>query len=258
MNANQASFATSLLLALAADWAPAWSQGPPPADPSANLAANLRAVVLQALPTPLFEDTRHWGGQKETARGVKWRGRGLEIHPEIQKSLKNDGRWWKVRVDADRPAETLQVEVRDLKQTEPGRMRFTAVVALNVNVDYDRQKWHEGKRLFSAGLRARLRIVLALQCEVNARFATRGGLLPEAAFRLRVVSSHASYDNLVVEHIAGIGGDAAELFGKAFVKAMQRWRPSLERNLLAKADAAIVKAGDTREVRLSLFNLLSK
>ena len=37
---------------------------------------------------------------------------------------------------------------------------------------------------------------------------------------------------------------------------MEQWRPSLERNLLEKADAAIVKAGDTQEVRLSVEKLL--
>jgi hypothetical protein len=37
---------------------------------------------------------------------------------------------------------------------------------------------------------------------------------------------------------------------------MKQWHPHVERDLLAKANAAIVKAADTREVRLSLGNLL--
>jgi hypothetical protein len=34
-----------------------------------------------------------------------------------------------------------------------------------------------------------------------------------------------------------------------------QWRPSLERDLLEKANAAIVKAGENKEVRLSLAKL---
>ena len=30
---------------------------------------------------------------------------------------------------------------------------------------------------------------------------------------------------------------------------MKQWRPSIERDLLAKANAAIVKTADTREIR---------
>ncbi len=37
---------------------------------------------------------------------------------------------------------------------------------------------------------------------------------------------------------------------------MKKFKPDLERDLLAKANAAIVKAADTKEVRVSLGGLL--
>lgn len=223
-----------------------------------ELASALRTLFLQALPEPLYDDTKHWGGQQPVTKGIKWRGKGLKVHPEVQKTLKNDGKWWKVRVTADRPDETLTLEVRDLRQDEPGRMTFTALVGMDTRVEYEKQNWREGIRFFSAGLRARLRVKLVLQCEVIARLESTGGFFPEAVFRLRVLGSQSGYEGLKVEHIAGVGGDAAEVFGKAFVKTMHRWRPSLERNLLAKADAAIVKAGDTKEIRIGLSGIMRK
>jgi hypothetical protein len=62
----------------------------------------------------------------------------------------------------------------------------------------------------------------------------------------------------VVEHIAGLGGEAAKLLGDAARGSIKQWRPSMEHELLAKANVAIVKAGDTKEVRVSLSKLLGK
>ena len=78
------------------------------------------------------------------------------------------------------------------------------------------------------------------------------GLIPDIVFRLRVTKAEVSYDNLVVEHIAGVGGSSARLIGEAARGALKACKPSLERDLLARVDAAIVKAADTRELRLGL------
>jgi hypothetical protein len=66
------------------------------------------------------------------------------------------------------------------------------------------------------------------------------------------------YENLVVDHIAGVGGKAAEIFGDVVKGSLHQWDPSLERNLLAKGEAAMVQEGDTKEVRVSLSQVLKK
>ena len=48
----------------------------------------------------------------------------------------------------------------------------------------------------------------------------------------------------------------ALLIGQAVHRRMERWRPSIERDLLAKANDAIVKAADTREIRVGFSGLL--
>jgi hypothetical protein len=221
------------------------------------LAGTLRGFIIQALPTPLYEDTRHWGLQKPI-REVKWRGKGLHVYPEAREVPKNDGRWWKVRVTAERLADTLVFDLRDAQQAELGRMTFTAFISFDTHIDFDRQIWHTGTRTYSGSIRARLRIKLTLHCEATARLDSRGAVLPDAVFRLRVLQADSGYDNFVVEHIAGMGGEAAKLLGDAARGSLKQWRPSMERELLAKADAAIVKAGDTKEVRVSLSKLLGK
>lgn len=221
------------------------------------LAGSLRGFLVKAMPAPLYEDTRHWGLQKSVSE-IKWRGQGIHVHPEKINVMKNDGRWWKVRVTADRLPDTLVFDLRDAHLVEPGRMTFTAFISFDTHAEYDRQTWRLGRRTYSGSIRARLRVKLTLHCEAAAQLDGNGGLLPDAVFRLRVLQAESGYDNLVVEHIAGLGGEAAKLLGDAAHGSIKQWRPSMERDLLAKANAAIVKAGDTKEVRVSLSKLLGK
>jgi hypothetical protein len=222
----------------------------------AALSGNLRAFLLKAMPDPLFEDLRHWDLQKPV-REVKWRGQGLDVYREVREVPKNDGHWWKVRVTAPNLADTLVVDLRDVQQPEPGRLTFTTFVSFDAHVDYDRQNWRHGHRLYAGSVRARLRLKLTMHCEATGRLEGNG-FLPEAVVRLRVVQSEAGYDNFVVEHVPGIGGEMAKVLGDAARSGMQQWHPSLERNLLARANEAVVKAGDTKEVRVGLAALLSK
>jgi hypothetical protein len=221
-----------------------------------GLAGALRGFLIKAMPSPLYEEARHWNLQKPVHE-VKWRGKGLHVHPEKIVVMKNDGRWWKARVTADRLSDTLVFDLRDARQIGPGRMTFTAFVSFDTHVDYDKQTWHSGRRTYSGSIRARLRVKLTLHCEATARLDGNGGLLPDAVFRLRVLQAESGYDNFVVEHIAGLGGEAAKLLGDAARGSIKQWRPSMERELLARADAAIVKAGDTKEVRVRLTKLFT-
>jgi hypothetical protein len=217
--------------------------------PNELLAGNIRNLLLQSLPDPLYEDHSKWGQQKEVRRI-------LRLPKQAPTAMRNDGHWSKVVVRPYHPTQTLLVDVRELQKPQPDRMTFTAIVAMDIHCDYDRQQWESGIRLHSAGLRARARVILALQCEVLARFEKSTGLIPDLVFRLRVLGSQCTYENLKVEHLAGLGGEAAEQLGKTFVRAMRQWKPSIERKLLDKANAAIVQAGDTKEVRIGLAGLM--
>ncbi len=208
-------------------------------DATAALAGNLRAFLLKSLPDPLHEDARHWGKQQAGLRG----------------KLRNEGRWWRLRAHAISPAQTLVLDISDLQKPGPGKTAFTGHLALDVRVVLERQTWRAGVRLYSGSTRARLRIKLAVKCEVTTRIQPNGTLFPDAVFRVRVVESNLRYDNLVVEHTAGVGGEAAKIIGDTLIGGARQFKPSLERDLLARANAAIVKAGDTKEVRVGLMSL---
>jgi hypothetical protein len=223
---------------------------------STELAQSLREILLTLMPTPLYEDHKHWGGQKEVTRGLKWKGSGFDFHAEAQRKLKNDGLWWRVTVTVPDAANKLVLQVRDVQKPEPGKMNFTAFIGFDTDVLYERQRWDGGHRLISTSIRGRARVSLAVRCESGLRFEDKGNLIPDTIFRLRVTSSDFHFDRLVFEHVAGVGGDAAKAIGDIAMANVHLWRPSLESRFIEKANAAILKAGDTKDVRLGLGKLL--
>jgi len=251
MCARLGQLGTALLGLVCLWWGDAAAQAPPPG--TEKLASSLRGYLAEHLPPVLLEDRGSWGKQKTVARGLKWKGN--KALPRLQRSPRNHGIWRKVKVTPLNPRQTLVFDLRDVRPAGPGRMTFTTFLAFDVRVDYEHQNWRRGVRLYSGGVRARLRIKATLACEVTSRIEQTGGLLPEVVFRVRVLTSNAGYDNFVVEHVNGVGGDLARVLGGAAHDALHQLKPSLERKLLSKANAAIVKAGDTRDIHLNLTKL---
>ena len=219
------------------------------------LAGNFRAALVKAMPSPMYEDAKTWGRTKDVTT-IQWRGKGLGIHPEKVVKQKKDGDWRKTRLTADNLADTLVFDLRNLQSPEPGRITFTLFLSFDANVRSDHQKWNEGAKLWDSTVKARMRIKLTLDCDLTARLDDKGELLPDAIIRLHATKADLKYDNLVVEHAAGIGGVAAKLMGEAAHRIVNEFKPNLERDLLAKADAAIVKAADTKEIHVKLSELL--
>ncbi len=223
-------------------------------DSMQSLAGGLRPLLIEAMPAVLYEKSTNWGHQELAPNGVRWHG----LHTEVVKVPRNDGRWTKLRVTTQDLPRTLELALSDFQPVDAERQVFKVQLAFQAGVEYEHQKWDLGVRLYSGSTRARLRIKVALDCENVLRVEAGKGPLPDLVFRLRVTKADVNYDNLVVEHIAGVGGSAARLIGEALRASLRQLRPSLERDLLARANVALVKAADTREVRLGLSGLVKK
>lgn len=217
-----------------------------------SLSGSLRAFLINEMPTPLYKDDKNWGHQRRVANGVVWRGKGLKVHPETQKAPKNDGIWTRLTLTTPNIRNSLKLDLRNLKITPGGPTTFDIALSFECNAEYERQNWKAGVRVYSGSTRIRFRINLALNCEVSSRFDRQAGTIPDLLFRMRVVKADVTYDNVVFEHILGLGGEAAKLIGEAIKGGVHRFNPALEKDMLAKANAAIVKAADTREVRVHL------
>jgi hypothetical protein len=230
------AIAALTLLALA----PQVPAADPPPPSAQELASALRGLLLTNLPEPLVQQQQNWGKQVEAAG----------------KRKVNHGIWRRAKVTALNPANTLTVNVGNIQQPEANRTLFDLSVDFNAQVDFEQQLWERGLHLYSGSTRARAKVHVALQCEVITRVETNKGLLPDIVFRLKVTKANLTYSGLDFVHIGGIGGDGADVIGKALFGFLKALRPTLERDLLNRANTAIVKAGDAKEVRISLGKLL--
>lgn len=223
------------------------------------LSAVLRDLLVQNLPTPALESKKDWGRQKEVFTGMKFRKVGpVRWEPEPQKGMRNDGHWQVFRGTVEKPGRTLKLTLRDVANPEPGKTTFRADLASDVAFGYEQQIWKMGARLYSGETRGTCKMAVALACEVTNRIEVKADrLAPDLVFRVRVTAAELSYSDLKIDHTLGVGGDAARVLGDAAVAFVKAVKPGLEKDLLAKANAAVVKAADTKDVRLELGKLMS-
>lgn len=229
---------------------------PAPARDTKELSAILRKLMLANLPEPLVEANMGWDIQREVAIGIKWEKKGVLRKPVIMRDVKNDGHWQKVHIHAKDPDKSFALTVGNIRASEPGKTLFDADIGLDTTIVYEQQMWVGGKRLEAGESRARCRAELHCVVELTDKIEFQpGSRLPVISFRIRVVEANLKYKDLVCERTLGVGGDAAALFGKTMLAVLKTVHPNTEKDLLAKANAAIVKAADTKEVRVELDKL---
>jgi hypothetical protein len=215
----------------------------------------LRTLLIEHAPTPLYDKKRNWGNTSGVANGVKWRGQGLKVRPELMYANRNDGRWEHVTITSDALAQTLAVDLRNFRRPAVDRITFEVALVFPFRARYHRQLWESGIKLFDGETRARAVAIVVMTCESTLSFKPSGGLLPDLVVRARVTQAHFTYDGLVFEHVPGVGGEAAEILGKAVLDVLKKWKPSIERQMIDKLEAAVVKAADTKELRVPFGSL---
>lgn len=228
-----------------------------PVDPPTGdeLASIMRTLLVTSLPSPLVEQSSNWGRQKEVANGVTWDKDGVLLKPHKQKKLKNDGVWRRIAIDAANAEKNLTLQVHNVQKPEKGRLTFDMVIAMPTRIKFEQQFWKSGLRIYSGETRARCNVMVALKCESTSKAVKSDAFIPDVVFRMRVLDARLTYDDFVVEHTAGVGGELAGVLGDAAHGMVKGIKPSLERDMLEKANRAIVKAGDTKEVKIGLGKL---
>ncbi len=223
-----------------------------------TLEGPLRTIILNHLPTPIYEANPGWGRTRMVAHALKWKRRGILFRPKIYKTPRNHGTWKKYRLLGDNLKDTLLLDIRKVKFSEPLTMRFTIYLSFDARAEYYHHVWNSGVRLYAGSVKAKFRAKAYLDCVATAKLAKGKSWVPDAVFRAKVTRAHLTYDNLDVYHVPGIGGSAARIIGEAFHGALKQWHPSVERNLLARGNAAIVRAADTKEVRVNMGRAFQK
>lgn len=217
-----------------------------------ELARLLRGLLLANMPAPLFDKHDEWGKTKEYKVLKLRKGK-----PVWERQARNDGLWRRSKLTAINPAESLAVDVTDIAATPAGATALTVTCRLTVRAEADQEQWESGLRLYGAGVRARIRLRTQLRVEAALRPEFKSGL-PDVVVSLKVTHAEVGYDDIIVEHVAGLGGDAAKILGRTGHDLLNQWKPSVERELKEKAVRAIIKAGELREFRVGLGRLANR
>jgi hypothetical protein len=228
---------------------------------TAAFAKLLREMLVKKIPAPALESRQNWGQQKLVTVGMDVKRRGpLEWERTPIKALRNDGQWSHMVVTLPDPKTNLAVEIQKLEAAAGGKSEFRLVVRTDhVNLTIEQQNWKNGVRLFSNETRATCRAAIRLDGDITNRTEFKpGSTLPQIVMKLNVTNAELFYDKLTVEHTLGVGGDAAKIIGDATQKLVKTFKPNLEKDLLEKANAAILKAMDEKELRVGLEGLIKK
>ena len=220
------------------------------------LATVLRDLLKKNLPDPLSKSNHNWGHQKGVTVTLHHLD-GLRLWSESVQEMRNDGHWQRTDIripDRDK----IALAVTELTHPEEGKMLVTVgAVAERVELQFEQQIWRNGLRLYAGETRGHCKGALTLKAEFTTKTEfKKGSLLPEITLKLQVTSAELFYEKLVVDHTAGLNGEAAKALGDLTIHIVKVIKPHLEKDLLEKAEAAIVKATHTKDLTITLDKLM--
>ncbi len=217
----------------------------------------LQELLKKNLPDPVTKSNHNWGHQKAVMKTVLHRD-GLKFWTEQVQEMKNDGTWRRADVrisDQDK----IALAVTELTHPGDGKMLVSVTaVAERVDLHFEQQIWNNGVRLYGGETRGHCRGALVLKAEIITKTDFKKGLFfPSVSLKVEVTKAELFYEKLVIDHTAGLNGEAAKAIGDVAIQIVKAIKPNLEKDLLEKADAAIVKAAQKKELTLTLDKLLA-
>lgn len=218
------------------------------------LSKFLREQIGKKIPDPLTTAGQNWGQQVVVARRQRL---GFRNWTEPTEEVVNHGLWRRITVRIPDPSK-VAIAVTELTHPTPDTAHVTvAVTAERVDIRFEQQLWRLGNRLYGGETRAHCKAGLQLKAEVASRPEPKpGSFFPDVVLTIRATDAKIFYGDVVVDHTAGLDGEPARVVGDLVLKTVKAVAPDLEGDLLAKANAAVLKAAGTREVKVALDKLL--
>lgn len=230
----------------------------PTAAEAAALAKTLRGLMLDKLPDPLVKANDGWGSQKEFVVGAVMLRNPKKFAPEVPRQMFNDGLWRRVTIQARKPAETLGVGIPELVRPTLETARLALDVEMEIDFRVEHQLWKRGHELYSGETRGHCKAGLKMKAEVTTHLeAKQGAFLPEITLVIKVTDAKLFHDKIVIDHTAGLDGEDARKAGDFVLEVAKVVKPDLEKQLLDKANAAIMKAVGSKEIKVQLDKLVA-
>ncbi len=225
---------------------------------AAALAKTLRGLMLDQLPSPLVKANDGWGNQKEFVAGPLMLRNPKKFAPEVPRQMVNDGLWRRVTIQARKPADTLGVGIPELVRPTLETARLALDVEMEIDFRVEHQLWKRGHELYSGETRGHCKAGLKMKAEVTTHLeAKQGAFLPEITLTIKVTDAKLFHDKIYIDHTAGLDGPDAQKAGDFVLEVAKIVKPDLEKQLLDKANAAVMKAVGSKEIKVQLDKLIA-
>lgn len=224
----------------------------------ASLSKALHKLALANLPDPLVKSDNGWGKQKEFVAGAVMLRNTKKFGPDAPRVLVNDGLWRRITVTARDPGETLGVAIGELVRSDASTAHLVLDAHMDIDFRVEHQLWKRGHQLYSGETRGHCKAGVRLKAEVvSTTTKVAGSFFPEVVLTVKATDAKLFYDKLIIDHTAGLDGEDAKKAGEFVLDLVKGVKPDLEKQLLDKANAGIVKAASSKEIKVPLDKLFA-
>jgi hypothetical protein len=229
----------------------------PKPEEATAIAKLMRDQALKQMPSPLLKSNDGWGHQKEFAVGKVLLRNPARVPPEMPRELFNDGLWRRFTVSARDPDKTLAIGFTEMVRPAADKLNVTVTVAMDIDFRMEQQMWVRGRQLYSGETRGHCKTAVQLKANVVQKTVPKpGSFVPDLMLTVTTTEAKLFYDKLVIDHTAGLDGEAANKVSELVIDLIKKLMPDLEKQLLDKGGEAIVKAAGTKEIKLELDKLM--
>ena len=230
---------------------------PTPAE-NAALAKTLRGLLLQHMPNPLVKANDGWGKQKEYVVGAVMLRNPKRFGPDAPRQMVNDGLWRRVTLTARKPAETLNLSIPELVRPTETTALLTVNTEMEVDFRVEHQLWTRGRQIYTGETRGHCKAAMTVKASVETKMeANPGALLPSITLVVKVTDVKLFHDKFIIDHTAGMDGPDAQKMGDFMLEVAKSVKPDLEAQLMEKANAAVLKAVGSKDIKVQLDKLLA-
>jgi len=230
----------------------------PHAPEAIALTRILTDLLRRHLPDPLAQASENWGKQREV-HGTRRRIRDWRIVSEPYQEIRNDGLWRRLTLRVPRK-DQLRVGIQNIEFPRRGCLRGRVLtVADRVDLQLEQQQWCNGLRLYACDTRAHCKVGLTLRAEVSSRQEHPiDAFLPKYVLKIHILEARLDYTDVVVDHILGLDGKAARVVGDGIREVVSRFKPDFEEQLRRKAETAVIRVMENRELCIALDEWLRR
>ena len=212
----------------------------------------LTQIALDSLPDK-YEDTKNWGEQTKRWDGIKWRREGIKIESSRRWKMVNHGTWDKYTATIRNPEEEFSLQIKNMRETDDGKIAFEILVAAHLNIEARQSKWVKGVQLYSVNARGHAKVRLNVAIEMNVQMGI-SNFPPDVILIPNATSAQLELDEFRIDRISKVGGEVAQQITKHARSRLDKKIEDQEQKIVAKINKQLEKKQD--EFRLSIADAM--